>query len=151
MGRYASNRQLKGQSYSVQLPQSGTAFNYGNPAVVGAIRYNLTTNKVEYFDATNWQTFAKVSNATIVKDSSATPQGGGLTLSTPNSVLTAFTMSYSYASGLESQVLVFLGGVFQNPGVAYTFNGTTTITFTSAPPTGQALVILHNFASTATP
>jgi hypothetical protein len=43
---------------------------------------------------------------------------------------------------------VFIGGVFQNPGVNYTFGGTTTATFTSPPPFGQAVVILHNFAST---
>ena len=155
MGRFASNRQIKGQSYSIQLPQATTAFNYGNPAVIGSIRFVTDTNVVQYYDATNsiWQTFAKVGNATIKKDSSLTPLGGGATLSTPNSVLTTFTMSTSYASGSEAQVLVFLGGVYQNPGVAYTFSGTasTTVTFTSAPPTGQVLVILHNFASTTTP
>jgi len=59
-------------------------------------------------------------------------------------------MGYSYTSGQEAQVIVYVGNVYQNPTVAYTFNGTTTITFTSPPPLGQTVVILHNLASTIT-
>jgi hypothetical protein len=145
MGRYASNRQLKSQSYSIQLPQAGTAFNYGNPAVLGAIRFNVNTNSIQYYDAAgNWQTLAITNYYNVVKDSSATPQGGGLTLTTPTGTLTTFTMSYAYNSGQESNVLIFVGNIFQQPGVSYTFNGTTTVTFTTAPPLGQSVTILHN-------
>ena len=63
---------------------------------------------------------------------------------------TQFTMSKSYGSGSEANVLVFVGQVYHNPGIAYTFNGTTTVTFTSAPATGtNNILLLHNFSSTA--
>jgi hypothetical protein len=42
-------------------------------------------------------------------------------------------------------MLVFVGNVFQNPGMAYTVDGNK-ISFTSTPPDGQYIVILHGFA-----
>ena len=59
----------------------------------------------------------------------------------------SWTMTQSYAPGHEAEILVFIGNIFQNPGVAYTVNGYT-ITFTSVPDLGMKIVILHNFNST---
>jgi hypothetical protein len=51
-----------------------------------------------------------------------------------------------------SAVAVFIGGVYQQPNVNYTVNGTTTITFTSPPPAPgvnlNQIVIIHNINST---
>jgi hypothetical protein len=57
-------------------------------------------------------------------------------------------MSKTYNSGQEAQVLVFLNTVYQNPGINYTFNGTTNIHFTSVPTGGAVILVLHNIAST---
>lgn len=150
MGRFVSNRELKSQSYSIRLPQATSSFPYGNPSVSGEIRYNTTNNQIEYWDGSAWQIIAKVGNSTIVKDSQGAASPGSNLVAADGS-RTTFTMSQSYTSGQEAQVLVYVGNIFQNPGVAYTFNGTTTITFTSPPPLGQTIIILHNFASTSTP
>jgi hypothetical protein len=54
-------------------------------------------------------------------------------------------MKYSYDSGDELLILVFVGNVFQNPGVAYYVDGQS-IEFTSPPPDGHPIVILHGLA-----
>ena len=59
---------------------------------------------------------------------------------TINGTNTVFTLSVAPLSG--QPVLVFLGGVLQNPGVSndYTISGST-ITFNTAPSTGPVLVV----------
>ena len=48
-----------------------------------------------------------------------------------------------------NQVIVFVGAIYQNP-TTYTLTGAGyDITFTSAPPTGETINIVHNTASTA--
>ena len=56
-------------------------------------------------------------------------------------------MSFNVVS--ETDILVFVGGVFQNPGVSYTVDGTDDITFTSAPPNGETIIILHGLNEVA--
>jgi hypothetical protein len=145
MGRFAKNRELKDQGYAIRVPVGSSAVRSGSP-VNGLIRYNSDTSKFEFYFNNNWYNLAKEGTVTIVKDS----QGSGSNLGAADGVTSTFTMSYTYSSGQEAQVLVYVGNIFQNPGVAYTFNGTTTITFTSPPPLGQTIIILHNFPSTTT-
>ena len=145
MGRFVNNRELHSQGYAFRMPLGSSAVRSFAP-VDGLFRFNTDTTQVEVYYGGVWNSIAKVGNSTIVKDS----QGSGSNLATADGSRTTFIMSYSYSSGQEAQVLIYVGNVFQNPGVAYTFNGTTTVTFTSPPPLGQTIVILHNFASTAT-
>jgi hypothetical protein len=145
MGRFAKNRELKDQGYAIRVPVGSSAVRTGSPTT-GLVRYNTDTARFEFYYNSNWYNIAKEGSSTIVKDS----QGYGSNLGAADGVINTFTMSYSYTAGQEAQVIVFVGSVYQNPGVAYTFNGTTTITFTAAPPLGQTIVILHNFASTIT-
>ena len=151
MGRYLKDRELKSNSYAIRMPVGTSALQPpASLSVVGQIRYNTDTNKIEYYNG-SWQSVAKEGVVSIVKDSNdGLPLNGGATLQASDSSRVQFTMSQSYASGSESQVLIFVGGVFQNPKQAYTFNGTTTITFSTAPPAGQAVVILHNLPGTVT-
>ena len=145
MGRFIKNSELHSQGYSYRMPYGSSALRSFAP-VDGLFRFNTETTQVEVYYNGVWNSIAKVGYSTIVKDS----QGAGSNLATADGSRTTFTMSYSYSAGQEAQVLIYVGNVFQNPGVAYTFDGTTTITFTSPPPLGQTIVILHNFASTAT-
>lgn len=55
--------------------------------------------------------------------------------------LSTFTMSRKVAT--ETDVVVFIGNIYQEPAVAYTVNGTTQITFTSPPPLKNTIVVLH--------
>lgn len=145
MGRYLKDRELKSSGYAIRLPVGSTSLRPQSP-VEGLIRYNpdltnvvgTVVGGVEIYFNNKWNTMAKEGATSIVKDAYSGLGGGNRT----------FTMSYSYASGQEAQVLVFIGGVFQNPTSTYQFNGTTTITFSSAPPLGQTILVLHNFAST---
>lgn len=138
MARYLKNLEINSSSYSVRLPNGSTALRSQSP-VDGQIRYNSDIGEIEAYYGGIWNTFAREGEVVVVKDQFL---GTG--------ALSTFTMSYSYASGREAQALIFVGGVFQNPAVAYTFNGTTTVSFTSPPPLGQQVVVLHNLPSTAT-
>lgn len=148
MGRFVKNRALQSQGYSYRMPIGNTTLRMLDP-VDGLFRFNTDINQVEIYYNGNWNSIAKVGVSQIVKDSQGAPSPGA-NLESANGTRTTFTMSKSYSAGNETQVLVYVGNIFQNPGVAYTFNGSNIITFTSPPPLGQTIIILHNFPSTAT-
>jgi hypothetical protein len=58
----------------------------------------------------------------------------------------------SKAESDENAILVQIGGVYQQPNINYTVNGTTSITFTSPPPAPgvnpNKIVVIHNLNST---
>lgn len=115
---------------------SSTGMANPNAPVDGLMRWNSALNRPEFYYNSAWQGIAHIGAVTIAKDSFT---GDGST--------TGYTMTVAHTTGKEAEILVFVGSVFQNPGVAYTVNGTA-ITFTSAPPNGQAVIILHNFNGT---
>jgi len=40
--------------------------------------------------------------------------------------------------------MVFVGSIYQDPTTAYTVNGGFDITFTSAPPSGEPISVIHS-------
>lgn len=137
MGRLLKNRALDNGAYAVRMPfGSSTGMANPNSPVDGMMRWNAALNRPEYYYNSAWQGISHIGTVTIVKDSFT---GDGAT--------TGYTMTVSHTTGKEAEVIIFVGSVYQNPGVAYTVNGTA-LSFTSAPPNGQAIVILHNFNST---
>jgi hypothetical protein len=66
---------------------------------------------------------------------------------TGDGVTTSFPITIGYDTGHEQEMLVYIGNIFQNPGVAYTVNQYM-ITFTSPPDANIVGVVLHNFNST---
>ena len=124
MGHMLKNTVPRNGSHAIGIPVGTSTIGPDQPTV-GQARWNTTTSKLEYYNGASWAATAHEGTVNIIKDSFS-----------GNAVATTFTMSQSYASGTEANVLVFVGQVYQNPGVAYTFNGSTTITFTSAPPSG---------------
>ena len=61
---------------------------------------------------------------------------------TPNSSTTTFVLDY--AVGSAASVMVFYGGVYQIPGVAYSVSGGgSSITFSEAPTTGTTLTLVY--------
>jgi hypothetical protein len=139
MGRMIKNAVFKTASHALGVPV-GTPSVGPNSPVNGQIRFNDSSTKLEFYSNSSWNQFAKEGTATIVMDRFIGNTGH-----------TEFgPMSYSHTAGREAQVLVFVGAVFQIPGVNYTFYGNTQIHFTSAPSNGSDITLLHNFASTIT-
>jgi hypothetical protein len=128
------NQKIGFMNSSVAIPAGTAAERPSNP-IFGQIRFNTTIGKVEYFDGTVFATIAKQGDANIEVDSF-----------TGNGSDTVFgSMAYSIADA--TQVLVFVGNIYQIPTTNYTVAGTYDITFTSAPPTGMPINIIHNLSS----
>lgn len=125
----------KTASYSWRLPQ-GTNSLAPNDPVPGQIRFNIVDNAPEYYANGQWNEFSRKGMVDITLDQY-----------TGNGTTSNFTMTVAHLTGNEKEVLIFVGGVYQNPLTAYTVDGTL-LSFTSAPPSGQAIIILHNFNST---
>jgi hypothetical protein len=72
--------------------------------------------------------------------------GGGVSYDVDSFVgdgsTTVFTMSIP--ESLASQLIVFVGSVYQIPTTNYTVNGGFSITFTSAPPNGLPINVIHS-------
>lgn len=136
MGHLLKNTVFKNGSYALGIPVGTSAIGPEVP-VVGQTRYNTSTSKLEFYNSSVWNAVAKEGNVTITKDSL-----------TGDNIVSDFTMTKTYTAGQEAQVLVFLNTVYQNPGVNYTFNGSTNIHFTSVPGMSAVILVLHNIAST---
>ena len=138
MGRLVKNPQLApnaGVAGSGQMPAGTTA---ERPDVTndGQMRYNTSNSAMEYTTdgGSTWQQVGATGLATITKDSF-----------TGDAIQTVFVMSIAVASSSEVDVIVIIGGVFQNPGVSYTTDGSTNLTFTSAPPNNESIIVLHGY------
>lgn len=137
MGHMLKNTKFKTGSYALGVPVGSSSVGPDSPTV-GQTRWNTTTSRMEFYTGSIWHAVAHEGSAVIVKD----------TFTGNNSATVFGPMSYSYDSGEEPQVLVFLNTVFQNPGVNYTFDSTNNITFTSTPANAAVIILLHNISST---
>ncbi len=141
MGRYLKNTSIATGSYAIRLPLGTDSLGPQYPAP-GQMRFNTTADRLEVFYGGAWKNVGLAGRVSIVKDSFF-----------GDAIQTTFTMTQQYAAGHEAEMLVFIGNVFQNPGVAYTVGidglGNGIITFTSVPDLGIPIVVLHNFNSTA--
>ena len=138
MGRLAKNPDIAPGSLGVRLPISTTALS--DSPQDGVIRFNETNSKIEFYYGTQWYRVAQIGAVTIVKD----------TFTTVDAQTTYGPMTYTYDAGQESSVVVFVGGVHQDPVTNYQFDGTANISIN--PSTGgtanQSIVIIHNLNST---
>ena len=142
MARFLKNPDIAHGAQAARLPIVPSSA-YGDVPTNGLIRFNKATSRIEFFYNNAWSQIAKIGSVQVVVDSSSV--GDGTT--------TNFTMSQSETDA--KAIAVFVGGVYQIPGVHYTVNGTTTITFTTAPPLGSVtpttIIIVHNLNSTNVP
>jgi hypothetical protein len=133
MGRY-----LKNSRYALRLP---TATSEGPSTLVdGLIRFNSDNDRLQYTFNGAWKDLALIGNTNILIQEEI---GDGIT--------TDFVMDEPVANATD--VMVFIGGVFQEPGVNYTIAGNA-IRFTSPPPapslpsSPNKIVIVYNLNST---
>lgn len=136
MGRHLKNRELDSPGYSVVVP-GGSSTLVPTAPVDGQMRFNVDESYVEVYYDSSWNPLARIGPIDVAKD---TFVGDGSD--------STFNMSQSYDAGQEARVIAVVGNIFQNPGVAFTFDGTNVITFASPPPFGQTVIVLHGYAST---
>jgi hypothetical protein len=129
MGYFVKNRRLQSGSSGVVLPTGSAANRPDNPAF-GMIRYNTDSGLVEFFNGNIWSTLSTGGSVTYTVDDFV---GDGST--------TVFNMSV--AETTETQLIVFVGSIYQDPATAYTVNGGYDITFTSAPPNTVPINVIH--------
>ena len=130
MGYYVKNRNLQSGSSGVVLPAGGSATRPLAPKF-GLIRYNTDSAQIEFF---NGSIFVTLSNAGGIAYTVDQFTGDGST--------TVFTMSIEEDS--ETQIIVFVGSIYQDPSSAYTVNGGFDITFTSPPPEAEPISVIHS-------
>lgn len=130
MGYFVKNRRLQSGSSGVVLPAGGSATRPLAPQF-GLIRYNTDTGLVEYFNGTQYIDLSAAGTVDYTVDSFT---GDGSTA--------VFTMSIQESQ--ETQIIVFVGSIYQDPTTAYTVNGGFDITFTSAPPSGEPISVIHS-------
>jgi hypothetical protein len=129
MGYFVKNRRLQSGSSGVVLPTGSSATRPDN-AAIGMIRYNTDTGLVEFYNGSIWNSISTGGSITYTVDDFT---GDGST--------TVFTMSV--AQSTATQVIVFVGSIYQDPASAYTVNGGFDITFTSAPPNTVPINVIH--------
>lgn len=137
MGRYLKNAQLTSRSYAIQVPMGTSSIGPTSP-VNGQLRFNQSTNKIEFYYNSTWYKIAHIGSVQIIPD---TLIGDGVT--------TSFTMSQPESD--PTAIIVSIGGVYQIPTTHYTVSGLT-ITFTSPPPAPgvnpNQILVIHNINST---
>ena len=130
MGYYVKNRRLQSGSTGVRLPV-GSANDRPEYPTFGMIRYNTDSASVEFYDGSIWSALSAAGAISYTVDSF---NADGST--------TVFVMSIAEASA--SQIIVFIGSIYQDPTTAYTVDGGLNITFTSAPPAGTVINVIHS-------
>jgi hypothetical protein len=129
MGYFVKNRRLQSGSSGVVLP-TGSAANRPENAAFGMIRYNTDSSLVEFFNGSIWASLSTGGSITYTVDDF-----------TGNGVQTVFVMSV--AESTATQLIVFVGSIYQDPASSYTVDGGYNITFTSAPPNTVPINVIH--------
>lgn len=131
MGYYVKNRQLQSGSTGVILPTGSSVQRPTNPTF-GLIRYNTDSGLIEFFNGFEYQTLTVAGGIVYTVDNFT---GDGTT--------TTFVLSSIV--DVPTQIIVFVGSIYQIATTNYTVGGPATynITFTSAPPNGVSINVIH--------
>ena len=130
MGNWVKNRLLESGSTSVVMPTGSSATRPDAP-VFGQFRFNTDIGLIEFYNGAIWSNLSAGGSIAYTVDDFV---GNGVT--------TVFTMSVQEATA--QQIIVFVGSVYQIPVTNYTVNGGFDITFTSAPPLGLPINVIHS-------
>ena len=129
MGTFLKNRELQSGSTGIRIPTGSAATRPDSP-VFGMIRYNTDSGLVEFYNGTVWASLSAGGSVSYTVDDFT---GDGTT--------TVFVMSEAESD--ETQIMVFVGSIYQDPATAYTVDGGFNITFTSVPPDGIPINVIH--------
>lgn len=130
MGYYVKNRVLVTAGAAVTLPV-GDSTDRPEMPVEGQIRFNRETKSLEIFSGTEYKKMSASGDFCYEVDDF---DGDGST--------TDFQMCKHCID--PTQLIVFVGSIYQTPLVHYTVNGTHMIMFPSAPPDGTIINVIHS-------
>jgi len=129
MGTFLKNREIQSGSTGIRIP-TGTAANRPDQPVFGQIRFNTDSSLVEFYNGTAWVSLSAGGSVSYTVDDFT---GDGST--------EVFVMSEAESD--ETQIIVFVGSIYQDPATAYTVDGGFNITFTSTPPIDIPINVIH--------
>ena len=130
MGYFLKNRKFQSGSSGMVIPTGSSATRPDSP-VFGLMRYNTDTGLIEFFNGSIFQSLTVTGGINYTVD---TFTGTGSQ--------TVFTMSEAVSNADE--IIVFVGNLYQIPVTNYTVDGGYDITFTSAPPDGVPVNVIHS-------
>ena len=149
MGRLVKNRELDNGALTVKIPNVTTS---QRPAGQnGDIIFNTTTQTFQSFIGSQWYNVSSAAGEktliidTFQGDGTTTVFGGG----SGNTLDGSSAANLSVSPSSSSDIMVFIGGVYQTPETNYTLSGGQ-ITFGSAPPAndgatnGHIITVVHN-------
>jgi len=134
-----------GGSTSMMVPVGPTGArpsSQGGNDVPGMLRFNSTTNSLEFYDGTVWNVAGSVFTVISDRQFQGNTAGGYGNVDGTN---TTFTLQ---ASATTSSVIVSINGVMQFPTLAYSVSGTT-MTFTE-PPAPDDVIDVRVLTTTST-
>lgn len=130
MGNWVKNRLLKSGSRSVVVP-AGTTAQRPEAPVFGQFRFNVDSARLEFFNGTQFIPLGAAGPLSYTVDSFA---GDGSTA--------VFTMTVQ--ESIETQIIVFVGSIYQDPETAYSVDGGFDLTFSSPPPADEPISVIHS-------
>ena len=133
MGYFVKNRLVGRKPTGPAIPVGNTADRPANPAV-GTFRYNTDIDTYEFWNGAIFSPIGVQGEVDITIDTF-----------TANSIQSTFTMSVALTA--DTQAMVFVGGVYQIPGVDYTVLSND-LTFTTPPPVDNIINVIHRIGST---
>lgn len=149
MGRFVKNRELAPGATTSEIPQVSTA---NRPAGQdGQLIFNTTTQTYQGYIGSQWYNISSAAGEKTLTvdrfqgDGTTTVFGAG----SGNTLDGSTSATLSVVPTDASDMLVFVGGVYQTPATNYTFSGGQ-ITFGSAPPAndgstnGHIITVIHN-------
>jgi len=150
MGRFVKNPELT-QGSAVEIPNVTTTQRPSGRN--GQIIFNTTTSTYQVYNGSQWYNVSEASREKSITvdrfqgDGSTTVFGdnsGGTLGSTDNT-----SAVLSVIPDAATDMVIFVGGIYQAPGTNYTYSGGR-ITFGSIPPandgtsSGHVITIIHN-------
>ena len=130
MGTFLKNRKFQSGSSGMVIPTGSSATRPDAP-VFGLMRYNTDTGLIEFFNGRIFQSLTVTGGINYTVD---TFTGTGSQ--------TVFTMSIAESNA--DDLIVFVGSLYQIPVTNYTVDGGYDITFTSPPPDGVPINVIHS-------
>ena len=123
-------------------PTAARPSSQGSNDVAGMLRFNTTTNALEYYDSSAWQIAGSVFTVISDRQYAGNVAGGFGNVDGTN------TASTLQGTATTSSVIVSINGVVQFPTLAYSVSGTT-MTFTE-PPAPDDVIDVRLLTTTAT-
>ena len=149
MGRYAKNPIIGDNAFGVTIPNVTTAQRPSGTS--GQVVFNTTTSTFQAYISSAWYNISSAAGEktlTVDKfqgDGTTTVFGSGKGNTLDGSTAAALSVTPTDASDM----IIFVGGVYQVPTTNYTYSGGE-ITFGSAPPAndgatnGHIISVIHN-------